>query len=149
MHARGRRPPTVIAASRIQGLIGDLDDLAECKVARQDDVFSPERDDEGARHGPGTYPRNRGELCHELLVWQPAQNVRVQLDAHDLLVEMAALTGESRPTPRISDAVPQTQAADARNCVFMGHVGGQRQWPGCGVRDRAGYRVRPDLPPDG
>ena len=33
---------------------------------------------------------------------------------------MAALTGESRPTPRISDAVPQTQAADARNCVFMG-----------------------------
>jgi P-type Ca2+ transporter type 2C len=42
------------------------------------------------------------------------------IDAHDLLVEMAALTGESRPTPRISDAVPQVQAADARNCVFMG-----------------------------
>ncbi len=42
------------------------------------------------------------------------------IDAHDLLVEMAALTGESRPTPRISDAVPQTQAADARNCVFVG-----------------------------
>jgi P-type Ca2+ transporter type 2C len=42
------------------------------------------------------------------------------VDAHDLLVEMAALTGESRPTPRISDAVPQAQAADARNCVFMG-----------------------------
>jgi P-type Ca2+ transporter type 2C len=33
---------------------------------------------------------------------------------------MAALTGESRPTPRISEAVPETQAADARNCVFMG-----------------------------
>ncbi len=42
------------------------------------------------------------------------------IDAHDLLVEMAALTGESRPTPRISDAVPQAQVADARNCVFMG-----------------------------
>jgi Ca2+-transporting ATPase len=42
------------------------------------------------------------------------------IDAHDLLVEMAALTGESRPTPRISEAVPETQAADARNCVFMG-----------------------------
>ena len=42
------------------------------------------------------------------------------IDAHDLLVEMAALTGESRPTPRICDAVPQAQAADARNCVFMG-----------------------------
>jgi P-type Ca2+ transporter type 2C len=42
------------------------------------------------------------------------------IDAHDLLVEMAALTGESRPTPRICDAVPQGQAADARNFVFMG-----------------------------
>jgi len=42
------------------------------------------------------------------------------IDAHDLLVEMAALTGESRPTPRISDAVPETQPSDARNCIFMG-----------------------------
>ena len=42
------------------------------------------------------------------------------IDAHDLLVEMAALTGESRPTPRICDAMPQAQAADARNCVFTG-----------------------------
>jgi Ca2+-transporting ATPase len=42
------------------------------------------------------------------------------IDAHDLLVEMAALTGESRPTPRISEAVPEMQTADARNCVFMG-----------------------------
>jgi Ca2+-transporting ATPase len=42
------------------------------------------------------------------------------IDAHDLLVEMATLTGESRPTPRICDAVPQAQVADARNCVFMG-----------------------------
>ena len=42
------------------------------------------------------------------------------IDAHDLLVEMAALTGESRPTPRICDAVPQAVGADARNCVFMG-----------------------------
>ncbi|HEU5388586.1 MAG TPA: NAD-binding protein [Streptosporangiaceae bacterium] len=33
---------------------------------------------------------------------------------------MAALTGESRPTPRICDAVPEAQTADARNCVFMG-----------------------------
>ncbi|MFZ0171540.1 MAG: cation-transporting P-type ATPase [Acidimicrobiales bacterium] len=42
------------------------------------------------------------------------------IEVHDLLVEMAALTGESRPTPRISEALPETQAADARNCVFMG-----------------------------
>ncbi len=42
------------------------------------------------------------------------------IDAHDLLVEMSALTGESRPTPRIADAVDQSAIADARNCVFMG-----------------------------
>ena len=42
------------------------------------------------------------------------------VEANELLVEMAALTGESRPTPRISEAVPQDRAADARNCVFMG-----------------------------
>lgn len=42
------------------------------------------------------------------------------IEVHDLLVEMAVLTGESRPTPRISDAVHETQTANARNCVFMG-----------------------------
>jgi P-type Ca2+ transporter type 2C len=42
------------------------------------------------------------------------------IEAHDLQVEMAALTGESRPTPRISEAVPDGNVADARNCVFMG-----------------------------
>jgi P-type Ca2+ transporter type 2C len=42
------------------------------------------------------------------------------IDAHDMLVEMAALTGESRPTPRVAEAVAQTIPADARNCVFMG-----------------------------
>jgi Ca2+-transporting ATPase len=42
------------------------------------------------------------------------------IEAHDLQVEMAALTGESRPTPRISEAVAQGPVADARNCVFMG-----------------------------
>lgn len=42
------------------------------------------------------------------------------IEVHELLVEMAALTGESRPTPRISEAQPGTLIADARNCVFMG-----------------------------
>jgi len=42
------------------------------------------------------------------------------IEVHELVVEMAALTGESRPTPRISEAVPQTPISDARNCVFMG-----------------------------
>jgi Ca2+-transporting ATPase len=42
------------------------------------------------------------------------------VEAHDLLIEMAALTGESRPVPRIAEAVPAERLADARNCVFMG-----------------------------
>ena len=55
-------------------LIGGLNGLTERKVARQDDVFSLE----GALHGPGTYPGNRGEFRHELVVRQPAQRVGVQ-----------------------------------------------------------------------
>jgi P-type Ca2+ transporter type 2C len=42
------------------------------------------------------------------------------VETHDLQVEMAALTGESRPVPRIAEAVPTEHRADARNCVFMG-----------------------------
>ncbi len=42
------------------------------------------------------------------------------VESYDLLVEMAALTGESRPVPRIAEAVPTDRLADARNCVFMG-----------------------------
>jgi len=57
--------------------IGGLDGLAEREVAGQDDIFSLERDEEGALHGPGTYPRNRRELGQELVVWQPAQGVLV------------------------------------------------------------------------
>ena len=41
-------------------------------------------------------------------------------EAHDLLVEMSALTGESRPTPRIAEAAPAASTAEARNCVYMG-----------------------------
>ena len=43
------------------------------------------------------------------------------VDSSYLSVEMAALTGESQPTPRVSQAVPaDVPVADARNCVFMG-----------------------------
>ncbi|HYA52240.1 MAG TPA: HAD-IC family P-type ATPase, partial [Streptosporangiaceae bacterium] len=42
------------------------------------------------------------------------------VETHDLLIEMAALTGESRPVPRIAEAVRAERLADARNCVFMG-----------------------------
>jgi len=43
------------------------------------------------------------------------------IEVHDLLVEMAALTGESRPTPRICEAVDEDlPLSEAHNCVFMG-----------------------------
>ena len=43
------------------------------------------------------------------------------IEVHDLLVEMAALTGESRPTPRVSEAVaPDVPVHEAPNCIFMG-----------------------------
>jgi magnesium-transporting ATPase (P-type) len=43
------------------------------------------------------------------------------IEVHDILVEMAALTGESRPTPRVSEAVaPEVPVHEAANCVFMG-----------------------------
>jgi P-type Ca2+ transporter type 2C len=77
------------------------------------------------------------------------------IDAHDLLVEMAALTGESRPTPRISDAVEQTQAADARNCVFMGTsvVNGSGRAvvfaTGLGTEFGRIYRLTAELPREG
>ena len=69
--------------------VGGLDGLTEREVARQDDVFSLERDEEGALHGPGTYPRDRGELRHELLVRQRAQDVRVQPAVREPLGEVA------------------------------------------------------------
>jgi hypothetical protein len=59
-------------------LIGSLDGLAERQVARQDDVLTAERDDEGALHGPRAYPGNGSELGHELVVGQTAQHVRVK-----------------------------------------------------------------------
>ena len=43
------------------------------------------------------------------------------IEVHDLLVEMAALTGESRRTPRVSEAVAaDVPVHEAPNCIFMG-----------------------------
>jgi P-type Ca2+ transporter type 2C len=43
------------------------------------------------------------------------------VEAHDLTVNNAALTGESAPARRTADAVPaRTALLEARNCVFMG-----------------------------
>src|SRR5690242_11145894 len=70
-------------------LIGGLDGLTQSKVARQDDVFSLERDEEGALHRPGTYPRDCGELCHDLVVGQATQDLRVQPAVRQPLGEVA------------------------------------------------------------
>ncbi len=43
------------------------------------------------------------------------------VEAHELTVELATLTGESQPVARTTDPVAAgTAAQDARNCVFMG-----------------------------
>lgn len=43
------------------------------------------------------------------------------VEAHELTVELATLTGESQPVVRTTDPVAAgTAAQDARNCVFMG-----------------------------
>ncbi len=68
----------LLLGGQVVELVGGLDGLAEREVAGQHDVFSLQRDDEGALHGPRAYPRYRGELRHELVVGQAAQDVRVQ-----------------------------------------------------------------------
>jgi hypothetical protein len=68
----------LLLGGEVVELMGGPDSLTERKVTRQDAVFSLQREDEGALHGPGTDTRNRGELGHELVVWQAAQDDRVQ-----------------------------------------------------------------------
>ena len=74
------------------------------------------------------------------------------IEVNDLLVEMAALTGESRPTPRICEAVPEKQPADARNCVFMGtsvvNGGGRAVVFATGLATEFGriYRLTAEIP---
>ena len=70
-------------------LIGELDGLAKREVARQDDVFSLERDDERALHGPRTYAGDGGEFCQQLIVGPRTQHVRVQAAVGQPLGEVA------------------------------------------------------------
>jgi hypothetical protein len=58
-------------------VIGDLDGFAQREIAGEDDVLSPERDDERALRGPWADPRDRGELPNDLVVRQSTQGVRV------------------------------------------------------------------------
>src|SRR5258705_10306055 len=58
--------------------IRGLNRLSEREVARQHDVFPLERKDEGALDGPRTYPGNGGELGHELVVREAAQDLQGQ-----------------------------------------------------------------------
>ncbi|EQD46000.1 ATPase, P-type (transporting), HAD superfamily, subfamily IC, partial [mine drainage metagenome] len=77
------------------------------------------------------------------------------IEAHDLLVEMAALTGESRPTPRIAEAVSTEVAPhEARNCVFMGtsvvNGSGRAVVYATGLSTEFGriYRLTAEIPPE-
>jgi len=66
------------AHRQVVELIRGLDGLTEGKVARQDDVLAPQRDNQGTLDGPGAYPGDGGELGHELVVRQGAQHLLVQ-----------------------------------------------------------------------
>src|SRR5216684_2535629 len=58
---------------------------------------------EGAWHGPGTYPRNRGELAHELIVWQPAQDLGVQPAVRQPRGEVAERADLPPREPRLAE----------------------------------------------
>jgi hypothetical protein len=58
--------------------VGGLDGLAQREIAGQDDVFTLQRDDEGTLHGPRANAGDGGELGHQLLVRQLAQDIAVQ-----------------------------------------------------------------------
>jgi len=48
-----------------------------------------QRDEQGALHGPGPYPGDRGELGHERVVGQAAQGGRIQPTVRHALGEVA------------------------------------------------------------
>jgi len=54
------------------------DGLSKREIARQHDVFTVQGEDEGALHGPGADPGDRGELGDDLVIGQPAQDVDVE-----------------------------------------------------------------------
>src|SRR6266498_844415 len=66
----------LLLGGEVVELVGGLDGLTQRQVARQDDIVAAQRDDEGALHGPRAYPRNRGELRHQLVIGQAAQDLR-------------------------------------------------------------------------
>src|SRR5229473_4374290 len=103
------RPPflgdgeDLLLGGEVVELVRGPDGLTEREVAWQDDVFSLERDNEGALHGPGTYPRNRGELAHELIVWQPAQDLGVQPAVRQPRGEVAERADLPPREPRLAE----------------------------------------------
>ncbi len=81
--------------------------------------------------------------------WRPGDAVSADcrlVEAHEVAVNNAALTGESDAVARVDGPVPAGPPLDARNFVFMGTdvVAGTGQ--GRRVRHRDGHRVRADLP---
>ncbi|HLN04645.1 MAG TPA: cation-transporting P-type ATPase, partial [Acidimicrobiales bacterium] len=75
------------------------------------------------------------------------------VEVPELAVEMAALTGESRPTGRVAEAAgPDVEVAEARNCVFMGtsivNGGGKAVVFATGLQTEFGriYRLTAEVP---
>jgi len=77
------------------------------------------------------------------------------VEVRELAVEMAALTGESRPLGRVAEAVGAgVEIAEARNCVFMGtsvvNGGGKAVVFATGLETEFGriYRLTAEVPPE-
>jgi Ca2+-transporting ATPase len=77
------------------------------------------------------------------------------VEVRELAVEMAVLTGESRPKARVVEAAgPEVEVAEARNCVFMGtsvvNGGGKAVVFATGLQTEFGriYRLTAEVPPE-
>jgi hypothetical protein len=99
--------------------IGGLDGLAKREVTRQDDIFTLQRDDEGALDGPRAYARNGGELGHQLFVWQAAQHIRIQSAVRHPLGEV----------PQRADLAPREPGLAELARLYSQQFGGCGQTP--------------------
>lgn len=104
----------LLLGGEVAELVGGPDGLTERKVAWQDDVFPVQRDDEGALHGPGTDPGNRGELGHELVLTATPEashrrGQRLAPDSGDLRCRVSWRTSSKlRPSASTSASTPNS-----------------------------------------
>ena len=131
MSRRWRGPPL---GGQVVEPISGLDGLTEGEVAGQDDVFPLQRDDEDALHGPGTDPGYRGELSHELVVRQTAQDVDVQSTVRQPLGEVA----ECADLPPGQSRLAEPSGSTASSSVGVGRCPSNRASMRASVRRVAG-----------